>query len=70
MAKDFSSCTMGVGCDEARKCFAEAQGKPNMCALPCCMWCGAEKAEAGWHFYCFPQALCSEKCSSAFKAAI
>ena len=25
---------MGVGCDEAGKCYASAQGKPEMCAAP------------------------------------
>lgn len=43
-------------------------GKPQ--PAPCCMWCGGEKPEAGWHFYQYPQALCSEKCSTLFKAAI
>lgn len=37
--------------------------------LPCCMWCGGEMPESGWHFYRYPEALCSEKCSTAFKAA-
>jgi hypothetical protein len=31
MAKDFSTCTMGVGCAEAGKCYAMVQGKPDMC---------------------------------------
>lgn len=27
-------CTMGTGCDEAGKCYAAEQGKPEMCARP------------------------------------
>lgn len=66
-------CDLGMGCDEAGICYAIAHDRPEMCPVgqpePCCMWCGAEKPESGWHFYCYPQALCSEKCSAAFKAA-
>jgi len=52
--------------------FAVDGGKvvlPLCSAEPCCMWCGGAKPEGGWHFLQYPQALCSEKCLIAFKAA-
>lgn len=56
----------GGGTRERARRLAKTKANPE----PCCMWCGGEKPEGGWHFLQYPQALCSEQCSSAFKAAI
>lgn len=42
------------------------EGRPDLC----CMWCGGERPEIGWHYLGYPQALCSEKCQTAFSAAL
>lgn len=52
--------------------FAVDDGRvvlPLRSAEPCCMWCGKDEPEGGWHFLKYPQALCSKVCADAFKDA-
>jgi hypothetical protein len=53
-------------CDEV---VLHERGEKGCLHQTVCMWCGKPMPLTGWYFLEYPKALCSEKCSTAFKAA-